>query len=131
MGNQKRVYVDTLVTVKRLLRKMTEVEDSLSYLEEKESRKWWVIGPVEIEINDIKNDTYYLTVAVSPEIEKRRGYAKSCVHYFYKIEGKEIEREMAMTLDSPTFIDKGKKVLEELVFILNSGNLVLKKGNAP
>ncbi len=132
MGDQKIGYINKLSTVKRILKKMAEMEDSFSFLENSDSCRWWELGPVEIEIDAIENDTYYLTVAVSPKIERKRGRAKSCINYFYKIKGKQIERDMLPTLDLPAFKDKGKKVLDELVSILNSGNLVLKKNkNAP
>jgi hypothetical protein len=131
VGNRKNGYIEKLSLVKQLLKRMLEMEDNFSFLEEEKTFKWWKMGPIEIDIEDIEDDTYYLTVSLSPKIERKRGYAKSCIHYFYRIKGREIEREMAITLDSPTFKDKGKKVLEELASILNYGNLVLKKSDAP
>ena len=132
MGDQRIGYIQKLAIVKQILKRMMEMEDNFSFLEEERTFKWWKMGPIEIDIEDIEDDTYYLTVSVSPKMERKRGYAKSCIHYYYRIKGREIEREMTMTLDSPTFKDKGKKVLEELASILNYGNLVLrKKDNAP
>jgi hypothetical protein len=132
VGSQKTDYVVELAEVKGILKNMAEIEKRLSFLEDENASMWWELGPISIYIDDVESDTYYLTVAVSPKIKKWRRYVRSSIYYYYKIKGRHIEREMLPTQDLPAFRDKGKKVLKELVSILNSGDLVLKKNkNAP
>jgi hypothetical protein len=133
VGNKKVGYIEKLTTVKGILKRMFEIEDGFSSLEQNSYfDSWWKLGSVEILINDIRDDVYYLTVSVLPKIEDKKRRVMSCINYYYTIKGKEIERDMTLTLDLPAFQDRGKKVLDELISILNYGNLVLKKNkNAP
>ena len=136
--DQNNDYIEKLETVKEILEIMVDLESGFYCLEDCDEedlpKMYWETELAEIEINDIENDVYYITVCVSPAVEKKGGHAICCIHYFYRIEGNCIEREFAMTFDVPSMTDYGEKVLNELVFILNSGNLILtrkKNINAP
>lgn len=131
MGNKRAGYIEKLTIVKGILKRMYEIENGFSSLEQNGYfESWWKSGSVEILINDIEDDVYYLTVSVLPKIENKKRRVMSCINYYYTIKGREIERDMTPTLDLPAFQDRGKKVLDELISILSNGNLVLKK-NAP
>ncbi len=133
MGNQKTGYVNDLLEVKGILKNMFEIEDKFSFLEGNDAFMWWKLGQFDIYIDIAEDETYYFTVIVYPKIERKgRFVSSSGIYYDYKIKGKHIERNMLLAPNVPAFKDKGKKVLEELISILNSGNLVLKKNkNAP
>lgn len=135
MEDPRSVYNEKLMAIKEILEAMVDIENSFFYLQECENEDisnemLWEIEGAEIKINDIFDDTYYITVCVTVMIEAKKGISKYCINYFYKISELNIERDLQITLDTPTFRDYGEKVLDELASILNSESLVLRKNSA-
>jgi hypothetical protein len=139
VDDQRNTYDEKLSVVKEILETMVDMENGFSCLEEYEDKyassdMWWETESAEIKVNDILDDTYYITICITPIIEAKRGRPKCCINYYYTIVEQNIERDLTLTLDTPSLKDYGEKVLDELVSILNSGNLKLarrKNINAP
>ena len=139
VDDQRNTYDEKLSVVKEILETMVDMENGFSCLEEYENKyvssdMWWETEIAEIKVNDILDDTYYITICVTPMIEAKSGRAKCCINYYYTIVEQNIERDLMLTFDTPSLKDCGEKVLDELVSILNSGNLKLarkKNINAP
>ncbi len=116
-------YYELLEAAKCILDSMTGVMDGVRTIAEVENidieASFGLINEVcELEINEIipEADTFYLTLYVTTA----NNNSTEPIIYMYKIEDEFIERELIFASSTPPIKDCGRKVLDELIFVLKT-----------
>ncbi len=124
-NNRDHAYNEKVSMLKYMLESMVAMEEYFHYVADTKRLRilnmQWITDVAEIEINDYipEKDLFYITVYVFPA-KTEDDFPIEYIHYFYRVIGNDVKRELVVTPEAVPFYSEGKKVLEELMFILSS-----------